>query len=145
MFKNVGSALLFATGAQASYHWGGCPSFTDMGDSFNKSNYMGRWYEVSRDMYMQFSIGTACVNVDYTLRDDGSIRVHNKAVYPYWGWYGKEGSAVPSEVDGPAGLVVNLNGDPDPSKEANYHVIDTDYVSYVIIYSCEELFYGWYA
>ena len=51
-----------------------------------------------------------------------------------------------SNKNGPACLVVNLNGDdPYPDSDGGYHVIDTDYVSYAILYSCQEKFWGWYS
>ena len=135
MYKGV-SSLLLVRMAQASFHWGGCPDFTDMGQKFNVSNYQGRWYEIVRDQYTTFELTSACVNVDYKWREDGSIQVHNKAVYPYWGWYGLEGSALVSKVDGPASLHVEFYDDPDENRKGNYHVIDTDYVSYSIVYNC---------
>lgn len=44
--------------------------------NFDLSKYLGRWYEISR--YEQFfEIGCDCGFADYTLNDDGSVRVRN--------------------------------------------------------------------
>ena len=72
---------------QASSHKGGCPTFTQMGSEFDVGRYMGRWYEVVRDMYIPFEVLSSCVNADYTLNKDGkSISVHNKGYNALLGW-----------------------------------------------------------
>lgn len=44
--------------------------------NFDLNKYLGRWYEISR--YEQFfEVGCDCGFADYTLNDDGSVRVRN--------------------------------------------------------------------
>ena len=58
------------------------------------------------------------------------------------GWSGIEGTGVESDITGPGSLVVNLHGEPDASRPANYNVISTDYDSYTVVYSCKEHMQG---
>ena len=97
MFNSKSAALfssaLFATAAEASYHWGGCPAFTYMGDEFEVAKYTGHWFEIIRDKYTFFEIGSDCIQADYGLREDGSVSVKNSAHRWWWGWSSVEGSA----------------------------------------------------
>ena len=47
---------------------------------------------------------------------------------------------------GGANLSVKLNGEPATAdQEANYHILDTDYSTYSIVYSCEEYLGGYFS
>lgn len=46
-------------------------------DGFNKQRYLGRWYEVAR-LDHSFERGLSNVMADYSLREDGGIRVINR-------------------------------------------------------------------
>ena len=52
------------------------------------------------------------------------------------GWDTKYGSAVQSDVGG-ANLIVNFDDMPKSSEKANYTIMDTDYETYSVVYSCE--------
>lgn len=104
--------------------------------NFDLNKYVGRWYEILR--YEQFfEIGCDCGFADYTINDDGSVRVRNcckrlpnttlsctigKAVLSY-----------PDEVPLEGKLSVSFRGEPN---ESNYWLLDTDYDNYVIVYFC---------
>ena len=47
-----------------------------------------------------------------------------------------------SNVTGPSSLVVNFYGEPSADEPGNYNVVDTDYDTYTIVYSCKEYFGG---
>ena len=133
--------MVLAAVAQASFRMGGCPAFTQM-EEFDINKYTGRWYEIVRDKYTPFEILAGCVNVDYGLKEDGTISVYNKAHRFFLGWTGGEASAIQSDVTGPGSLNVNFRGEPDASKPGNYFVINTDYDTYSIVYNCKEHFNG---
>ena len=46
-------------------------------EGFDKQRYLGRWYEVAR-LDHSFERGLSNVTADYSLRDDGGIRVINR-------------------------------------------------------------------
>ena len=136
--KSAFSSAVLATAAQASFHMGGCPAFTDMGAEFDVTRYTGKWFEVVRDKFTTFEILSGCVQADYGLKDDGSISVSNMAHRFFLGWGGIDGSAVQSDVTGPASLNVNFFAEPSADLPGNYFVIDTDYDTYSVVYNCAE-------
>jgi len=50
-------------------------------DRFELDRYLGRWYEIAR-IENRFERGTEQVTADYSLRDDGKVRVFNKGYDP---------------------------------------------------------------
>ena len=62
-------------------------------DEFDKQRYLGRWYEVAR-LDHSFERGLNNVTADYSLRDDGGIRVINRGYSAEEGaWQEAEGRA----------------------------------------------------
>jgi apolipoprotein D and lipocalin family protein len=57
----------------------GIPEGTSAVDDFELERYLGRWYEVARFDH-SFEEGLDCVTADYSLRDDGGVRVINRGV-----------------------------------------------------------------
>lgn len=56
--------------------WGKCKSITTV-DNFDASQYDGLWYEMRRDAATKFEKGGTCTTAEYTLNDDGSLKVYN--------------------------------------------------------------------
>ena len=135
MFRPTFVACLAAC-ASASFSIGrSCPDY-DRQPNFDATRYTGTWYEVQKDFTNVFDIGAQCTTANYQLKDDGSIQVYNRSVYPTGQVADILGSAVESNVDGPGSLVVDFGGEPDPNRPGNYNVVSTDYDSYAIFYSC---------
>jgi len=62
-------------------------------DGFDKQRYLGRWYEVAR-LDHSFERGLTNVTADYSLREDGGIRVINRGYSTEEGaWQEAEGRA----------------------------------------------------
>lgn len=66
----AGLALLMAGCA-------GIPSEVQPVDGFKIDKYIGRWYEIAR-MDHSFERGLSRVSAEYSLRDDGGVRVLNR-------------------------------------------------------------------
>ncbi|AMD02635.1 lipocalin family protein [Halomonas chromatireducens] len=61
---------------------GGCvgtPKGTQPVTGFELDRYLGKWYEIAR-LDHSFERGLDCVTADYSLRDDGGVRVINRGV-----------------------------------------------------------------
>ena len=113
-----------------------CPEFSAMAD-FDLEGYTGAWYEIVRDRATPFEFLAGCVVADYGLSEDGeSVSVRNSAHKYHQGWSFVEGEATPAGIPGTGSLAVHFDGMPQVDEEANYTVLDTDYETYSIVYSC---------
>ena len=101
---------------------------------------MGRWYEIYHTMNQPFqSDDTKCTTAFYSdLQDDGGFNVYNS------GWSdwdenrsGICGKAKCHEKDENGQCFVNFFFW-QQYEEPNYLVVDTDYETHSIVYSCEE-------
>ncbi|KAG7231240.1 hypothetical protein INR49_012071 [Caranx melampygus] len=73
--------LLLPLVAAQTYHWGPCPT-PKVQPNFNLEQYLGRWYEIEK-LPASFERGK-CIEANYSIRKDGTIRVLNSQFYPYW-------------------------------------------------------------
>ena len=107
MNKFLATVALSASSALAGPHFRGCPKDFSPMETFDVERYAGTWYEVARDKFTWFEIFSGCVVADYTLKDDGTIGVHNSSKRPLMGWSGGHGTAVAADT-GDASLVVSF-------------------------------------
>lgn len=113
---------------------GSCPT-PQLEQDFDINRYMGRWYEAAR-MFNPFQWGD-CTTADYSLNDDGTVKVINAQNI-----FGKlntiEGTAT--KLPGTEGsLNVVFEGTPDSGDGSNYDVLDTDYDTYALVYTCSNV------
>nr|XP_049704849.1 uncharacterized protein LOC110376413 isoform X13 [Helicoverpa armigera] len=104
--------------------------------NFNIERYMGLWHNI--ELYpTAFQSGT-CSNADYELVGSSvtvvNTQVNNERLYTV------NAVGVPAASDGSAKLVVTfpIPGS-DQTVSSDYWVLDTDYDSYALVYSCSNL------
>ena len=47
--------------------------------SFYFSQYLGEWYEIAK-FFFGIELGEKCIRANYSLKDDGHIKVLNRAI-----------------------------------------------------------------
>ncbi|KAL0851486.1 hypothetical protein ABMA28_007281 [Loxostege sticticalis] len=102
---------------------------------FDAEKYLGRWYEAEKYFFI-FELGGKCITADYEDKGNGRISVKNGQINTL-----KHNSPMSVELEGT--LVDPSQGRLDVSFplapkgfEANYLIVDTDYTSYALVYSC---------
>ncbi|EGK96848.1 AGAP013318-PA [Anopheles gambiae str. PEST] len=106
--------------------------------NFDVPRYLGLWYEIRR--YEQvFQRGGECVTAEYSLNDDGSVRVFNSMLVPpgqvRQSDVGRAVVAFPDES--PLEAKLNVTFDATATDiSANYWVLGTDYDSYAVVWGC---------
>ena len=133
LFTTAVLALL-STSVSAKWSFGGCQQ-PNTKASFDADSYLGTWYEIARDEGLVFEYGD-CVQATYSKKNDKIINVHNTLENPFTGNVdGVKGTATCKD-NGRClvGFFIGRDGD--------YRVIDTDYTSYSVVYSCSPWFFG---
>ncbi|KAL3881462.1 hypothetical protein ACJMK2_027902 [Sinanodonta woodiana] len=125
-------ALVLVTGSLAQvFSFGKCPSI-QLKQNFQLGSYLGKWYE-KRRFFAIFETFGSCVSANYSLKDDGHVKVVNQE---YIKFLKKDnvaiGDAYVPDANEPAKLKVKFGSGP----LGDYWVLDTDYDNYSIVYSC---------
>ncbi|XP_072929716.1 uncharacterized protein [Epargyreus clarus] len=100
---------------------------------FDPVRYSNRWRMI--ETYFSNSQTGTCIDATYTLRENGTVLVYNTQVNNEE-LRSIEGTAVLATTDGTGKLLVTFPGTPEP---AEYWVLDTDYDTYALVYSCRNL------
>eukprot|EP00347_Sterkiella_histriomuscorum_P019149 403342759 len=127
-------ASCFTAQTYARFNWGSCPQVNTT-QNFDAQRYMGRWYEIQRDIETSFQKDGTCVTATYTLQEDGSIQVFNEMTTKEGKRESAQGRAT---CDGSRCLVKFFWYTPT----ADYLVIDTDHENFSIVYSCADYMFG---
>jgi apolipoprotein D and lipocalin family protein len=112
---------------------GACPVAKAV-ETLDVKNYVGLWYEIARDANASFESGD-CNTAQYALLDNGTLSVKNSEVKTDGTLDVVNGSAY-CNADGSGNCHVRFS---DLQPWGDYRVLDTDYVSYTVIYSCTSL------
>ncbi|XP_042315576.1 apolipoprotein D isoform X2 [Sceloporus undulatus] len=121
--------LLGLTQAQ-TFHMGKCPD-PPVQEVFDIHKYVGKWYEIEK-LPSNFEKGN-CIQANYSLRENGKVKVVNKEVHMDGTINEIEGEAFQGDHQEPAKLHVKFNW---YMPAAPYWVISTDYENYALVYSC---------
>ncbi|OQV25688.1 putative Apolipoprotein D [Hypsibius exemplaris] len=133
----VASLLLQGLFAEAQIiRWGSCESqnVTVM-QNFNTDPYLGRWYEQER-YYAAAEAGLTCVTAEYSPHHDGGINVNNTGVDSNGKASSVVGTGYAPDPSQPAKLMVKF---PGAGPAGSLWIIDTDYTSYSVAYSCSNM------
>ena len=86
---------------------GGCLGIPDNAtavDDFELERYLGTWYEIAR-LDHRFERGLSRIQADYSMREDGGVRVINTGYNEEDGeWENAEGKAFSRRIRGKAGV-----------------------------------------
>merc|ERR1711892_1511033 len=121
-----------------------CPPKPDTVSELSLDKYLGDWYTVSKipapvtsSMY-----GTYCVRARYGLTAPGSehpISVQNTATTQDGEFTEFNGTAYIPDPNFPGELKVHFPSGDSPGIDGDYWLLDTDYDSYALIYSCQDV------
>jgi len=129
------SSALITTGEK-------CPTSIPYQTSFDKTKYIGTWYEQKAD----FFFSGQCTTATYAALPNTDVEVKNRA----WFWwffftyFTLTGSATCKDNEAACWVSFNIAGNrPDTTSTGpNYNILKTDYDNYTIIYNCEDSWYG---
>eukprot|EP01124_Arcella_intermedia_P032252 TRINITY_DN748_c0_g1_i1.p1 TRINITY_DN748_c0_g1~~TRINITY_DN748_c0_g1_i1.p1 ORF type:complete len:189 (+),score=18.18 TRINITY_DN748_c0_g1_i1:92-658(+) len=127
-----------ACGVLSQSDWGDCQRVNVKGD-FNAGLYLGKWYDIAHMPFYEEE-NSACIVAQYEIKDDGHVKVNNsERVGGISGTYEEAiGDAYAPDPTQPAKLAVSFGGVGDLYR-APYWVVDTDYKTYSIVFSCTSL------
>ncbi|KPJ13950.1 Apolipoprotein D [Papilio machaon] len=112
---------------------GQCDPNITVVQNFDPVRYAGRWRLI--ESYPSNFQGGTCNEATYTLYPNGTFEVFNAQVINQ-SLNTITGSAVPATTDNTGKLLVTF---PRSSQSANYWILDTDYDSYALVYSCRNI------
>ena len=105
-----------------------CPKpYTNRLKTLHLPKFTGTWYEIARTTNIPYEKGE-CSRSLYTIKPNGNFGMIN-AVFLNGTWYSMSGEAVATTT--PFKFIVTFD-----SESGEFHVLDTDYKNYAIIYSC---------
>ncbi|KAM6953757.1 uncharacterized protein FYW47_014360 [Aplochiton taeniatus] len=124
--------LLLPLVSAQTFHLGPCPN-PKVQPNFDVNRYLGKWYEIER-LPAVFESGK-CIEANYALRTDGTIRVLNSQTVDGVRSTG-EGTAAIQDLEDQAKLGVSFSY---LTPYSPYWVLTTDYTGYVVVYGCTDI------
>ncbi len=124
----------------AGIWFGSCPTTSNQ-QNIDVNQYLGRWYEFTRDSTFIFETGSSCTTATYSAGSGGNINVVNRCYY--WpmtftaDWVTAKGQASCNAATGACNV-----GFPNPASTPNYNILYTDYQNTAVVYSCASILWG---
>ncbi len=139
-FKLICIILALAAVARCDFQWGGCPSYKRNMENFDINKYTGKWFEIAREKTTPFQKGD-CTTAQYSLNEDGSVKVVNSELLPNGSYQSVTGKAT--TTSDPFRLKVSFSDNLFGKLfKGDYQVVETDYESYSVVYSCTDLLFA---
>ncbi|XP_003792732.1 apolipoprotein D [Otolemur garnettii] len=123
-------AGLVAVAEGQTFHLGQCPT-PSVQENFDVNKYLGKWYEIEK-IPVSFEKGS-CIQANYSLMENGNIKVINKELRQDGTVNQIEGEATQVNLTEPAKLGVKFFW---WTPSSPYWVLATDYENYALVYSC---------
>ncbi|XP_044746728.1 apolipoprotein D-like [Coccinella septempunctata] len=134
------TALCFFGAHSQVLNTGKCPKIESVQQDFDLNKYLGKWYEQEK-YFTIFELDGRCISATYSLADDGTVKVLNQQIDKLTNKTRSiEGSAKPQGDGKEAKLSVNFGnfGNLPIHIDAPYWILETDYVSYAVVWSCTD-------
>ncbi|CDW82602.1 UNKNOWN [Stylonychia lemnae] len=135
MLKILALGLILLQGlVQTKYSWGNCQPY-ELKQNFDATQYVGLWYQIYRDKDFIFEKGSTCSTAKYGPLSATQISVFNRAILENGDVYTISGRATCQGADCKVKFDWYI-------PTGSYNVVDTDYTSYAIVYSCSNFLFG---
>jgi apolipoprotein D and lipocalin family protein len=128
-------AILCLSQVHSKTQWGRCPAISSKLSALELGKYTGHWYEIARATDMPFQKGE-CDQANYSLNEDGSVRVLNTE-FVNGKWTSALGRATTTQIPYQLEIAFSESWIAQYFK-GDYRVIDTDYDSFALVYSCSD-------
>merc|ERR1711998_9081 len=143
IIKMIKSTLAMAAAIQAKISIGSCGD-VKMIENFDKTRYVGKWFELVRDRMNPYSISSDCTTKEFALNDDGDVDLYFRGYYGLAGKYmGVNGELYQCDEGSPEPFtcMATMGGG---SERLPFGIFYTDYETYDISYSCVDLLDGFF-
>lgn len=134
LFSLLISVLVSNSNGQVTKFFSKCPEVKTK-ENFDLSKYLGRWYEIEK--YPNWFEKGSCNGADYKLAQSGLISVNNSEILDN----GKLNYVIGEARQDPSSSIASHLQVRFSKWQpwGQYWVLDTDYSSYTIVYSCTNL------
>ena len=135
-------AALLWTAADAATKRGSCADHLKTGQAnFDEQAFLGQWYEVAKDEDF-FNLEKSCSNETFTRKFNGELVVGKNTYDLVDRWDQKQLNAVLNKTGNGEYVVFPDGTVGDRDANANFLILDTDYVNYAVEYVCVNIVPG---
>jgi len=135
------ASLIFGA-AESKMTPGKCPQ-VEYVDDFQADQYVGKWYEIFRDKWNKYTLGTDCVTKEFSKGADGNVDLYFRGYYHWMFKYsGINGRMYNCDEGSSDTFTCQATMGDWSSNRHPIKVFDTDYQNYEIYYDCSDYMGG---